>query len=117
MADFINPIGSTPEELIELRQEHVTEIARRKIIIKDIDTRLGALMDLNAIRVYPYKDWEACRTTAREPSRSIDPIKLLQLGVPAAWIQQATVEGKRGDPGIRVVLKKQTKEDSTDGAD
>ena len=86
--------GDEPfDSIISKRQAAQEQIKKLKIAVAEYDLTLGVILDLNAVKRVMWRGGEADYVVSRREGgerKQLDPIKLLQLGVPASTIEAAT---------------------------
>lgn len=107
------PSGEDFDELVAARQEIVSTIKFLTAKKADLDVILGGALDLSSLKrvIACKKGVVVTRGEARAGSKKIDAAKLLQLGVAPHIIQQATIVGKPGAPGVSVRSIKEGSDD------
>lgn len=90
------------DAVVSRRQSVKEKIDELKSMIKVYDSYIGSHMDAAGYRLLSVGDYLVSRRAGSAPRKHIDPNKLLELGVPAHIIAEATVAGEPGKPGITV---------------
>lgn len=81
------------DELVRQRQEAIEHRKALEEIVKNLSSEIGAMLDLAGIKTTQSGDWIVTLADRTSPSRLV-PEKLLDLGVPADVIAEATEPGK-----------------------
>lgn len=110
--DRININKDLFEALVDKRAELSEDIKTKKKLINSYDTQIGNILDLNSARTVVVEDLRVTRSEPKAPRKSIDPVKLIALGVSPSVIQQATVFGKEGKPGVVITKLRGSKEEA-----
>lgn len=101
------------EKLVDKRTRLSENIKVDKKFVIDLDKQIGRILDLNTARTVECLDeFRVTRSEPKAPRKSIDPVKLIALGVPPSIIQQATVFGKEGKPGVVITKLRGSKEEA-----
>ena len=101
-----NALGSDFETLLSMRQATRDKIKEMQSAIAMYDVGIAAYLDTNKLEKTSWVNGEdiyvVYKRAGSKPRRTIDPNKLLQHDVPASVIEECTVYGKAGKPGIGV---------------
>lgn len=99
--DLINPGEETLDALIEKAEAARKQIKKLKTDAAHYDLQIGAILDLNQLKRVVWRGLRVVsRKEAASPRKTIDPAKLIALGVAPSIIHAATVYGKPGRLGI-----------------
>jgi hypothetical protein len=97
-------IGGVPfNELVARRQEFKKYIEECEKEIAEIDSEVGAALDLKGVKnVVWNKEYLVTRREASKPRQLLDRILLLAAGVTPLQLQSGTKLGKPGKSGVTV---------------
>lgn len=107
--------GESFDSLVSLRQNIVARIKELQLQKSELDSKIGAALDINSLKNIVCGDFMVTRGDPRSGNKKVDPQRLLQLGVSPTTIQAATVVGKMGLPTVRITNLKGGDEEQGDG--
>ncbi len=116
--DLKTPGGESFDNMVQLRVQAKEQIKELEALVAQWDAAIGATLDLNQIKTVSWNgEYVVSRREPSKPRQTLDRSKLLELGVPATTIQQATIFGKPGKPGIVIRKVTEGEEDANSGVD